>query len=742
MLTENAEKVLEARYLQRDENGNIIETPDDMFRRVANTIAEVDLLYDKKEPIDTAEEFYNVMRNLEFLPNSPTLMNAGTDVGLLSACFVLPVEDSIEGIFETIKHTALIHQQGGGTGFSFSRLRPKDDIVMTTKGQASGPVSFMKVFNSATEAIKQGGRRRGANMACLRVDHPDILEFIRCKEDPKELTNFNISVLLTDLFVEAVQKGTDYPLINPRNGQEVERLDARYVFNLLAEKAWQNGEPGVIFIDTINKHNPTPHVGSIEATNPCGEQPLLPFESCNLGSINLSAMVENSAINWEKLGKTVNTAVHFLDNVIDANEYVLPQIEKITKANRKIGLGVMGFADMLIKLGIPYNSEEALKLAEEVMSFIQRRAEEMSCYLASRRGTFPNWERSVWYKRGMYMRNATVITIAPTGSISIIAGCSSGIEPLFAIAFKRRVLDDKELPEVNPLFLEYAKKHGFYSDDLIREVAATGSIQRVNGIPQEAKDLFVTAHDIGYKWHVDMQAEFQMHTDNAVSKTINLPHDATVEDVQNAYLRAYRRGCKGITVYRDGSRENQVIQFGNKETRQNLSTLKPRPRPIEVRGTTEKVNIGCGKLYVTINWDDEGVCEVFTATGKAGGCPSQSEATARLISLALRSGVDQQEIIKQLTGIRCLSTVARKATDSEVTVLSCPDAIGKCLDKVINGIKFDNGITVFPYRALSADEIKARYDNVIANACPECGAELEHGSGCVACPQCGFSKCG
>jgi ribonucleoside-diphosphate reductase alpha chain len=742
MLTENAEKVLEARYLQRDENGNIIETPDDMFRRVANTIAEVDLLYDKKEPIDTAEEFYNVMRNLEFLPNSPTLMNAGTDVGLLSACFVLPVEDSIEGIFETIKHTALIHQQGGGTGFSFSRLRPKDDIVMTTKGQASGPVSFMKVFNAATEAIRQGGRRRGASMACLRVDHPDILEFIKCKEDTRELTNFNISVLATQEFMDAVERDRDYPLINPRTGEEVRRLPARKVFDLLCEQAWKTGEPGIVFIDVVNENNPTPDVGSIEATNPCGEQPLLPYESCNLGSINLSAMVKNGAINWGKLQVAVNTAVHFLDNVIDANEYVLPPIEKITKDNRKIGLGVMGFADMLIKLGIPYNSREALKVAEEVMSFIQQRAEEMSCYLASQRGTFPNWEKSTWRKQGIAMRNATITTIAPTGSISIIAGCSSGIEPLFALAFKRNILDGKQLFDVNPLFLEYAEKHGFYSDGLIREVIEAGSIQNVNRIPDKTKRLFATSHDISYEWHVDMQAAFQKYTDNAVSKTINLSYNATVEDVRNAYLRAYRRGCKGITVYRDGSRENQVIQFGNKETRQNLSTLKPRPRPIEVRGTTEKVNIGCGKLYVTINWDDEGVCEVFTATGKAGGCPSQSEATARLISLALRSGVDQQEIIKQLTGIRCLSTVARKATDSEVTVLSCPDAIGKCLDKVINGIKFDNGITVFPYRALSADEIKARYDNVIANACPECGAELEHGSGCVACPQCGFSKCG
>ncbi len=740
MLTENAKKVLEARYLQRDEHGNVIETPGDMFRRVANTIAEVDLLYEDKEPIDTAEEFYNVMRNLEFLPNSPTLMNAGTDVGLLSACFVLPIGDSIEEIFETIKHTALIQQRGGGTGFSFSRLRPKNDVVMTTKGQASGPVSFMKVFNAATEAIRQGGRRRGASMACLRVDHPDIIKFIRAKENPGELTNFNISVLVTDNFMAALKCNGRYPLINPRTGKEVGRLSACEVFDLIVQKAWESGEPGVVFIDRINEFNPTPEAGMIEATNPCGEQPLLPYESCNLGSINLAAMVKNGDIDWEKLCRTVRTAVHFLDNVIDANEYVLPEIERITKANRKIGLGVMGFADMLIKMGVPYNSEDGLRIAEAVMKFISDEARKASIELAKSRGVFPNWERSIWASRGLAVRNATVTTIAPTGSISLIAGCSSGIEPLFAVAFKRNVLDGQELPEVNPLFVEYAEKHGFYTDDLIQEVAEAGSIQHIKGIPQEAKRLFVTAHDIDYTWHVDMQAAFQKYTDNAVSKTINLSRDAKAEDVRNAYLRAYSKGCKGITVYRDGSRENQVIQFGGKEELQPRK-LTPRPRPIVVHGTTEKVNIGCGKLYVTVNWDDKGVCEVFTATGKAGGCPSQSEATARLISLALRSGIDPQEIIKQLTGIRCLSTVAKKATDKEITVLSCPDAIGKCLAKVINGINLGDGITYFP-RVLSDEEIQTRYKDWITSTCPECGAKLEYGSGCVSCPKCGFSKCG
>lgn len=690
-MNNNAIHVLKSRYLGEN------ETPEDMYRRVANIIAEVDFA---KDPVELSDEFYEMMADLDFLPNSPTLMNAGRE-GMLSACFVLPVEDSMESIFDAIKYTALIHKQGGGTGFSFSRLRPQGDVVQSTNGIASGPISFMKVFDAATDVVKQGGKRRGANMGCLRVDHPDILDFIKCKEDIYEITNFNISVLLTDEFMRALKHGCSFPLRSPRSGCVVGELDANEVFDRICEQAWLTGEPGVQFIDVINKHNPTPQVGRIESTNPCGEQPLLPYESCNLGSINLSNMVEDGKINWDKLERTVNLAVRFLDNVIDANKYVLQAIEDMTKDNRKIGLGVMGFADMLIKLGIPYDTQEGLNVAEEVMQFINDMGWQESIKLAEEKGAFHNWSGSTFnYAR---VRNATVTTIAPTGTISMIAGCSSGIEPLFAIAYNHNVLGG--MKEVNPLFVEVAKKRGFYSDNLISEIIEhNGSIQGLD-VPADVKRIFVTAHDIAPKWHVDMQAAFQKYTDNAVSKTINLPHDATIEDVKEAYLRAYEKGCKGITVYRDGSRGNQPLQV--------KPVGGPRPRPTIVSGTTEKVKIGCGTLYVTVNHDEQGLCEVFTATGKAGGCPAQSEATARLISLALRSGVEPKEIARQLKGIRCLSTVARK--DKNIHVLSCPDAIGRCLE----GVQEDK-----------------------APVCPDCGSKLEHGGGCVTCPSCGYSKCG
>ncbi len=621
-LTVNAVKVLEARYLLKDEKGKVIETPRQMFYRAARYIALVDTLYfdevfdlsgkqkrrneifsgksnlsvyememlkrayrrlnfkghmkvdfsefmrilsDKWSIIEEQiKEFYSIMVNRYFIPNSPTLMNSNTRLGQLSACFVIPVPDSIEGIFNAVKYAAMIHKSGGGTGFSFSRLRPKGDIVASTMGVASGPLSFMRVFDVATDVIKQGGKRRGANMGVLRVDHPDIIEFITSKDsENKVLSNFNISVAVTDEFMEALLNDDYYPLRNPRNGEEVKWIKARQVWDLIITQAWKTGDPGVIFIDEVNRRHPVKHLGEIESTNPCGEQPLLPYESCNLGSINLSLFVENGKIKWDKLRKVVHIAVHFLDNVIDANKFPLPQIERITLLTRKIGLGVMGWAEMLIKLGIPYDSEEAIELAEKVMKFISDESHRASMKLAEKRGVFPAWEGSEWWKKGIRIRNATTTTIAPTGTISIIAGTSSGIEPLFAIVYVRRVLEGEELLEINPLFEEIAKKRGFYSEDLMLEVAKSGSIQNLD-VPEDVKRIFKTAHDIGPSWHVAMQAAFQKYVDNAVSKTVNLRYDATPENVEKAYMLAYKLKCKGITIYRDKSKKEQVIEKADK----------------------------------------------------------------------------------------------------------------------------------------------------------------------------------
>ncbi|HHY65323.1 MAG TPA: vitamin B12-dependent ribonucleotide reductase [Clostridiaceae bacterium] len=777
-LSENAIKVLEKRYLAKDKDGKVIETPDEMFRRVAKAIASADIGYVSDEELSKIEQdFYDMMVKLEFLPNSPTLMNAGRPLGQLSACFVLPIEDSMEGIFDSVKNAALIHKSGGGTGFSFNRLRPKGSSVNSTGGVASGPVSFMKVFNAATEAVKQGGTRRGANMGILRVDHPDILEFITCKQDNSDITNFNISVALTEDFMEAVEEGRDYDLVDPRTKEKRGTLNAREVFDKIVKMAWRNGEPGIIFIDRINRDNVTPELGEIESTNPCGEQPLLPYESCNLGSINLTAMVKEGdngfEVDYDKLRETVHKAVHFLDNVIDVNKYPLKQIEEMTKGTRKIGLGVMGWADLLCILGIPYDSPKAESLAEEIMGFIDYESKKKSEEIAKLKGVFPFYDKSIYKDSGRKLRNATTTTIAPTGTLSIIAGVSSGIEPLFAVSFIKNVMDGTELVEVNPHFKKIAIERGFYSDELMKTIAKEGSVHGLAEVPEDVKDIFVTAHDIVPEWHVRMQAAFQRHTDNAVSKTVNLRNDAKLEDVAEVFNLAYRTGCKGVTIYRDGSRDMQVLNIGSvkgkdkdkeKEEEENkdypgcnsacedcreaceivYKNIKPRPRPEVTTGFTEKFRIGCGNLYVTVNYDDKGICEVFTNTGRAGGCPSQSEATSRLVSIALRAGVDEAAIVEQLKGIRCPSTIRQKG----LKVLSCPDAIGRLLQKVMNHRNGNGGGSPIPadiYNPNIPKPTAKTYDPVDGKNikyCPECGSEVEHEGGCVVCRSCGYSKCG
>ncbi len=745
-LTANSLAVLKRRYLIKNDLGQVVETPGELFLRVARTIADADLKFGATaEDVEKAtSDFYRMMARLEFLPNSPTLMNAGRKLGQLSACFVLPIEDSMDSIFDTVKHTALIHKSGGGTGFSFSRLRPKNSMVASTSGVASGPVSFMKVINAATEAVKQGGTRRGANMGILRVDHPDILDFIKCKDDLNELTNFNISVAITDEFMRAVKNHTTYPLLNPKDGQHFIRdnkplsLDANEVFQAIIDHAHRTGEPGVIFIDRINSKEKTNAVGLVEATNPCGEQPLLPYESCNLGSINLSKVVKavvdssdtskmfRNEIDWDKLKELVEQAIHFLDNVIEENRYPLPEIDKSTKNNRRIGLGVMGWADLLIMLDVPYNSEEALKLSEQVMSFIQGAADAASNELAKKRGEFPNWKKSSFYNEklgsGHSRRNSTVTTIAPTGTISIIAGCSSGIEPIFAISYIRNVMDNTRLVEVNPLFESRAKEMGIYSDRLMERIAEKNSISEFEEIPEAIKQVFVTAHDISPEWHVRMQAAFQKHTENAVSKTINLPNSATADDVKTAYELAYNSGCKGVTIYRDGSRAYQVLST-KKSDKKELEDGKGevRDRPETLQGITNKIKTGFGNLYVTINTLNGKPFEVFAQIGKSGhDTMADTEAVCRLISLALRTGVSVEEIIEQLRGIGGDTPVF----GSGGLVRSVPDAIAKTLHK-----HFGNGKT-----------LKAQTD-LSALICPDCGNKLNTESGCIYCPDCGYSKC-
>jgi ribonucleoside-diphosphate reductase alpha chain len=734
-LSDNALRVLERRYLIKDGEGKVIETPQDLFRRVARHIARAELLYNSKTDISSWEEaFYQLMANLEFLPNSPTLMNAGRELGQLSACFVLPVEDSMESIFDAVKYTALIHKSGGGTGFSFSRLRPERDRVGSTGGVASGPVSFMRVFDTTTDVIKQGGMRRGANMAILNVEHPDILRFIEAKSNSDALTNFNLSVAVTDEFMKAVEKGTDYNLMNPRTGQVVDKLNAREVFDKIIDMAWRTGDPGIVFIDEINRHNPTPKLGKIESTNPCGEQPLLPFESCNLGSINLSKIVSykngQPHIDYDKLSQTVKLAVRFLDNVIEVNQFPLPEIEKMTKTTRKVGLGVMGFADMLIQLGIPYDSEQGLTSAEEIAHFISAEADKASIELTQERGGFPAFQESIYdTPNGPHFRNASRTTIAPTGSLSIIANCSSGIEPLFALSYMRHILEGEEFVEVNPYFEEAAKKGGVYSPDLMKQLAEGKSLKDIKEVPAEMKRLFVTAHDISPEWHVKMQAAFQKFTDSAVSKTVNFPHDATPDDVAKVYMLAYQEGLKGITIYRDRSRDSQVLTLGE-GVKKAEGKLAPRKRPKVTRGVTERVNTGCGYIYVTVNFDQQGISEVFSTLGKAGGCAAaQLEAISRLTSVALRSGLDIESIAKHLRGIRCPSI----AWEQGHAILSCADAIASVLEKYIKGKTAPDPVAP----SNNPETVKSW-----AGQCPDCGGPLIYQEGCNICLACGFTKCG
>ena len=729
LLSANAVTVLERRYLRRNEEGEVLETPLDMFKRVADTIASAEKGFKTgRVPAELAKDFLQMMTSLEFMPNSPTLMNAGRELGQLSACFVLPVDDSMEEIFESIKNTAMIHKSGGGTGFSFSRIRPANDVVLSTKGVSSGPLSFMSVFDAATETIKQGGTRRGANMGILRIDHPDIMDFIMCKRDQTVLTNFNISVGMTEAFMEAVENDADYDIVNPRTGQVVGQRSARKVFDRIVDLAWTNGEPGIIFLDRLNRDNPTPLIGEIEATNPCGEQPLLPYESCNLGSINLARMVtEDGQVNWDRLAEVVELGSRFLDNVIEVNKYPIEEIDVMTRANRKIGLGVMGWADMLILLGIPYDSEAAIELADRVMRFITDKSRMTSQVLARERGPFPNFEGSI-FDGGEPVRNATCTTIAPTGTISIISNTSSGIEPLFAVSYVRQVLDNDVLVEVHPLFEKIAIERGFYSKELMKKIAEQGTIQDMDEIPEDIRDIFVTSHDITPEDHIRMQAAFQNHTDNAVSKTVNFSNTATRDDVATVYRLAYQSGCKGVTIYRDGSRDMQVLSVAKDTARpednvphETAKKRVKRDRPRALTGSTYQMQTGCGPLYVTINEDGAGVFELFTTMGKAGGCASsQCEAIGRLVSLAWRSGIQARQAVKQMIGITC----HKPAGFGDNRITSCADAVAKAIQMHM------------------ADHEEA--DLTHANnggACPDCGGPVEHEGGCCVCRVCGFSEC-
>jgi ribonucleoside-diphosphate reductase alpha chain len=825
-LTDNARLVLERRYLKKDQAGKPTEKPEVMFWRVARSIADVDRDYGASAAAveEVARKFYDLMIHGTFEPNSPTLMNAGRPLGQLSACFVLPVDDAISngqsGIYDTLRAMALVHQSGGGTGFSFSRLRPEGETVRSTMGVASGPVSFMKLYDASTDVVKQGGTRRGANMGILRVDHPDIRKFITCKNDTTQITNFNISVAITDAFMDAVEKDQDYDLVNPKTKEVVGRENAREIFDMIVHGAWLTGEPGTFFIDRANEYNPVPKLGEYEATNPCGEQPLLPYDVCNLGSINLGAFVKPEArwgdapehgIDWEGLAKVVHLSTHFLDNVIDANVYPLPEIHDLAQKIRRIGLGVMGWADMLVRLGVPYDSESGVSLARKVMKFVDEQARVESQRLAESRGVFPAWRGSIWgpdrtaarradgtrIRPAQELRNCNLTTVAPTGTISIFAGCSGGIEPLFAVAFMRNQAGAL-MPDVNPDFVRIAKEGGWYSDDLMERIANEGHIH-FDEVPGDVQRVFRTAHDISPEWHVRMQAAYQEHTDSAISKTTNFPREATEQDVREIYELAYQLGCKGVTVYRDGSREGQVLSTGkttqteavaqaeakvsahvsdlehqladaredNHRKDVEIERLKAellerdmeagasrrkRQRPLALRGYTMKMNSPLGDLYVTINEDERGrPFEVFCTLGKAGGpAMADAEAMGRLMSLALRSGISIQQVKEQVRGISCDRAVGLGPNK----VLSVPDAVGQAIERYLEekaGVQEALPLAVPQPQPMAQGGRQAQASYVSSGGdtqfdigtCPECGTgHMAFEEGCKKCHVCGYSECG
>jgi ribonucleoside-diphosphate reductase alpha chain len=806
-LSANALTVLERRYLIKDDQGRPTESAEDLFWRVARTVAEPERRYGASDKAveGLAQTFFELMATRVWMPNSPTLMNAGRPLGQLSACFVLPVDDALSngksGIYDTLRAMALVHQSGGGTGFAFSRLRPKNDVVRSTMGVASGPVSFMKLYDASTDVVKQGGTRRGANMGILRVDHPDILEFITCKDDLTQVTNFNISVAVTDAFMQALEEGRPYELMHPRTGNVVGRLDAREVFKKIVHGAWKTGEPGVFFVDRANRFNPVPHLGSYEATNPCGEQPLLPYDVCNLGSINVGLFVTDGAVDWDRLRTAVHLCTHFLDNVIDANKYPLPEIEDLAQRIRRIGLGIMGWADLLARLGVPYNSDEGVELGRRLMMFVDEEAKAASERLAGARGPFPEWERSIWgpdatCARGAdgarirplrRLRNCNLTTVAPTGTISIIAGCSSGIEPLFAVAFMRNQAGVL-MPDVNEEFTAIAKREGWYSDALIQRIAESGHIH-FDDVPLRWQRVFVTAHDVTPEWHIRMQAAFQEFTDSAISKTCNFPNGATEADVEQIYRLAFSLGCKGVTVYRDGAREGQVLSTGmtakkvqgqaagdgqaalgealgriaeleaelgrtrallHEAEAEGLQRRAKRSRPDLLRGSTRRIETPLGTMYVNLTEDDKGQpFEVFISLGKAGGAlMADVEAIGRLISLALRSGIPIKEIYRQLRGISSDRVVGLGPSK----VLSVPDAIGIAIEKWMQekqGVQQD---LLAPSAAPAPQDVtvgrsgeaavRVGPDQDFIGACPDCGSQLAFVEGCAKCHVCGYSECG